>query len=248
MSSQSSFREIIKVRVGSHCHGTNMPESDTDIRSVFIPTKDYFLGLKSCEMLEDKQEGKDIEQWNIGKLIRLCLKGNPTALNVLFVRKVDQYFKDEYGQRIYDIRNEFLSKRTISAIIGYCVSQIHKLTIGRGAKEGKRSEMIEKYGYDVKFVYHAVMLTNIGIELVKTGDYRPYRGVTEQNYLRSIRRGEVPIEDARFQIEENLKTIKTIESICPLPKDPDEEKINLWLTDLLWDYYSKPTTTKEKEA
>ncbi len=232
------MREIIKVRVGSHCHGTNMPESDTDIRSVFIPTKDYFLGLKVCEMIEDKQEGKDIEQWNIGKLIRLCLKGNPTALNVLFVRKVDQLYKDEWGQRLYDIRDEFLSRQTISAIIGYCVSQIHKLIIGRGAKEGKRLVMIEKYGYDVKFCYHAVMLTNIGIELVKTGIYRPYRPGDEQTYLRSIRRGEVPIEDVRHQIEENLKTIKMIESICKLPKHPDEEKMNTFLTNYLWDYYS----------
>lgn len=214
-----------------------MPESDTDIRTIFIPTKDYFLGLKTCEMTEDKQEGKDIENWNIQKLIRLCLKGNPTALNVLFVRKVDCLFKDEWGQRLYDIRDEFLSKRTISAIIGYCVSQIHKATIGRGSKEGKRLVMIEKYGYDVKFFYHAVMLTNIGIELVKDGVYRPYRGVTEQNYLKSIRRGEVPLEDCRHQIEENLKTIKTIESICKLPKDPDEEKLNTFITEYLWDYY-----------
>ena len=232
------MREIIKVRVGSHCHGTNMPNSDTDIRTVFIPTKDYFLGLKTLEMTEEKQDGKDIEHWNIVKLIRLCLKGNPTALNVLFVRKVDQLYKDEWGQRIYDVRNEFLSKRTVSAIIGYCVSQIHKLTIGRGAKEGKRLVMIEKYGYDVKFCYHAVMLTNIGIELVKTGDYRPYRSVNEQDYLRSIRRGEVPLEDARHQIEENLKTIKTIEAICKLPKDPDENKLNEWLTNYLWEYYT----------
>jgi uncharacterized protein len=230
---------IIKVRVGSHCHGTNMPESDTDIRSVFIPTKDYFLGLKRCEQIEEKQDGKDIEHWNIHKLISLCLKGNPAALNVLFVRKVDQLECDEWGLKLYDIRNEFLSRRTISAIIGYCISQIHKLTIGRGAKEGQRGTLIEKYGYDVKFVYHAVMLTNMGIELCKTGDYRPYRGDIEQHYLRSIRRGEIPLEDVRHQIEENLKTIKTIESICPLPTQPNEERMNLFITNFLWDYYQK---------
>lgn len=237
MITNKNFHQIIKVRVGSHCHGTNMPESDTDIRTVFIPTKDYFLGLKTCEMLEEKEDGKDIEHWNVAKLFRLCLKGNPTALNVFFVRNVDKLFTDNWGERLCAIKEEFLSKRTISAIIGYCVSQIHKLTIGRGAKEGKRIVMIEKYGYDVKFSYHAVMLTNIGIELVKTGDYRPYRGVNEQNYLKSIRRGEVPIEDVRHQIEENLKTIKTIEAVCPLPDNPDEEKLNEFLTNYLYDYY-----------
>ena len=97
--------------------------------------------------------------------------------------------------------------------------------------------MIQKYGYDVKFCYHAVMLTNIGIELVKTGIYQPYRSVGEQKYLRQIRVGEVPLEDVRRQIEENLKTIKTIESICNLPKEPDEEKLNRFLTDYLYDYY-----------
>jgi len=231
--------EILRVRVGSHCHGTNMPESDTDIRTVFIPTKDYFLGLKSVEMLEEKEDGKDIEHWNISKLMRLCIKGNPSALNVLFCRKVDKFFIDEeWGQRLLDIKDEFLSKRTITAIVGYCISQIHKLTIGRGAKEGKRAVLIDEKGYDTKFCYHAVMLTNIGIELVKTGLYSPYRKEFEQTYLRRIRLGEVPLDEVRHVIKENLETIKMIESVCKLPKDPDEEKLNKWMTEYLSDYYS----------
>ena len=224
-----------------------MPESDTDIRSVFIPTKDYFLGLKSVEMIEEKQDGKDIEHWSIAKLIRLCIKGNPSALNVLFCRKVDKFFIDEeWGQRILDIKGEFLSKRTVTAIVGYVISQIHKLTIGRGAKEGKRGVMIEKYGYDVKFCYHAVMLTHMGVELVKTGLYSPYRKQEEQKYLRSLRVGEIPIEDVRHVIEENLKTIKTIEAVCPLPDNPDEDKLNEWMTAYLWDYYARPRTEVEE--
>ena len=235
---RDNFRTIIKTRIGSHCHGVNMPDSDTDIRTVFIPTKDYFLGLKTCEMIVEKEEGKDIEHWNIGKLFRLCIKGNPSALNVLFAAKKDQFFSDAWGKDIFSIKDQFLSKRTITAVVGYCKSQIHKLTIGRGAKEGKRIQMIDKYGYDVKFCYHAVMLTNMGIELVKDQGYNVMRKDPEQQYLRKIRVGEIPIEDIRHTIEENLKTIKMLEPSCSLKDKPDEESLNGWITEYLWSYYN----------
>jgi len=237
MNDESKFRTIIKTRVGSHCHGVNMPESDDDIRSVFIPTKDYFLGLKTCEIIQDKVDGNDIEKWNVAKLFRLCIKGNPSALNVLFAVKKDQLYRDEWGQKIFDIRDKFLSKRSVTAIVGYCKSQIHKLNIGRGTKTGKRSTMIEKYGYDVKFCYQAVMLTNMGIEMVKDQGYHPMRKDNEQQYLRAVRRGKIDIEDIRHTIQENLKTIKMLEPSCSLSDRPDEEWLNEWITNYLWSYY-----------
>lgn len=235
------MREIIRTRIGSHCHGTNMPESDTDIRTIFIPPRDYFVGLKTCKMYEEKQDGKDIEHWNVSKLIRLALKGNPSALNVIFANKKDLFYVDEWGQRILDVRDRFLSQRSITSVIGYCTSQLHKLTIGRGSKIGKRSLMIEKYGYDVKFCYHAVMLTNMGIELVRDGRYEPLRKDIEQQYLKKIRRGLIPLEEIRHQIRENLETIKTLEPICPLPKNPDETWANEFMTNFIWDYLTGGT-------
>jgi len=224
---------ILKTRIGSHCHGTQLPTSDQDIRCVVIPPLDYFFGLKHFEMAEEKTDGKDIETWSISKLFRLCTKGNPSSLNILFANSKDQLFSDSWGKEILSFRDAFLSKRIITACVGYCVSQIHKINIGRGGKKGKRAILIAEKGYDTKFAYHALMMTNISIELIETGRFNPLRKNPEVKYLLGIREGKIELEDVRNQIQSNLATIKTIEPISKLPDHPNENLINKFLTDLL---------------
>lgn len=231
------FKTILTSRIGSHCHGINTPESDEDIRSIVIPTIDYFFGTKNFEQKVEKINGNDVEHWNITKFVGLLIKGNPSAMNILCVNKKDILFADEFGQNLLDNKKLFLSQRIIDACIGYVTSQLHKIDLGRGTKEGNRSAMIEKYGYDVKFIANAVMMANIALEVIKTNDYHALRPTEEQKYLRAIRAGEVPLQDARDQIRSKLETIKVIESTCKLPLHPDEEKINDFLTDFLQDYF-----------
>lgn len=230
-----NFRKILSVRIGSYCHGTNIETSDQDIRHIVIPTYDYFLGLK--EYSESKAPEGDIEYWNVKKLVALCAKGNPSALNILFVHNKDILFVDEYGQKLIDFRDNFLSKNTITQIVGYATSQIHKLVIGRGTKEGKRMKMIEEYGYDTKFAMHSVMLTNMAIDLIKNNKYSPLRTPSEQSYLKQIRRGQVGVDSVLNQIQSNLMTIKTIEPISNLKDKPDHDVINMFLANFLWDYF-----------
>jgi len=233
------YNIILKTRIGSHCHNINMPESDQDIRYIFIPTIDYYFSTAlQHDMIQNKTEEKDEEYWSINKLFALCIKGNPSSLNILFAHSKDQLESNDIGKEVLNFRYNFLSRRTVNQCLGYTVSQIHKLEIGRGTKEGKRIEMIEKYGFDVKFAVHCVMLTNIAIELCKTGIYRPYRPNSEAVYLKAIRRGEVPLEDIRKQVKSNIETIEVIKSICPLPEEPDEALINNFLINLLTNYFN----------
>lgn len=62
-------QEILKTRIGSHCHGCNMQDSDSDIRIIVIPPIDYFFGIKEFEQREEKNEekGQEIEYWNVTK-------------------------------------------------------------------------------------------------------------------------------------------------------------------------------------
>ena len=45
---------IYKTIVGSKLYGTFTEDSDTDYIGVFVPDKDYVLGIKRCEQVEDK--------------------------------------------------------------------------------------------------------------------------------------------------------------------------------------------------
>ena len=225
---------ILKVRTGSHCHGTALPTSDEDIRGVCIPDEHYFLGIKTFEQYENKETDTVIYGWQ--KFLHLAIKGNMSIMNIMFVHKKDILFKDEFGDRLLAFRENFLTGKIINAAYGFCKSQIHKMARSHGDC-GNRKELVDKYGYDTKFAYHAVMITNMSIDLLKSGVYQPLRSPSEQKLLLSIRKGEIPHEKVMEILQQNLLTIKTLEIITDLPKEPDGEKISEFSVNFLKDYF-----------
>lgn len=238
-------RLILEVRTGSHCHGTNMPESDEDIRGVAIPGLAWFFGLKSYQQDEDRE--KDVVVYNFKKFMRLAMKGNLSVLNFLFTAKKDRLYVTEWGQRLIDIREEFLSMKVIDCIFGYTSSQLHRMNRGSG-RSGNRSSLIEKYGYDTKFAYHAVMLTNIGIQLLKSGTYCTLRPDDEQKLLKKIRVAGVSYEEAMNMVKHNLEVMHALEGYARLPKEPDLERVSKKMVDILESFfYGKITLTDIRE-
>jgi len=225
---------ILKVRTGSHCHGTAMPTSDVDTRGVCIPDESYFLGLNHFEQYEDKEN--DTVIYGIDKFIKLAVKGNMSIMNILFVHKKDWIFKDEFGDILLENRNLFLSRNIVNATYGFCKSQIHKMARSHGDC-GNRKALVDKYGYDTKFAYHAVMGTSMAIDLLKSGVYLPLRSPSEQVLLLKIRRGEISHEKVMDMIQQNLLTIKTLEIISDLPLKPDLDKISNFKISFLKKYF-----------
>ena len=42
---------IYKIRTGSVMYGTNTETSDEDLGGIFIPEKDYIIGIKRCDQV-----------------------------------------------------------------------------------------------------------------------------------------------------------------------------------------------------
>lgn len=229
---------ILKVKSGSHAHGTNLPTSDEDIRGICIPSKDYFYGIKEFEQYESKKTDKDsdIVIYGIKKYVALACKGNLSALNFLFCRKKEILFVDDFGQALIDNRKMFLSSNVIDCILGYTKSQLHRMKNGSG-RCGTRKDIVDNYGFDTKFAYHAVLITNTAVELLKSGTYHVYRPDMEQKILKNIRTGVYKYEEVMEMIQQNLTVIKTLEPISPLPKTVDRDKINDFLVDLLENFF-----------
>lgn len=225
---------ILKVRTGSHCHGTALPTSDVDTRGVCIPNEHYFLGIKNFEQFEDKENDTVIYGW--AKFIHLAIKGNMSIMNIMFVHKKDIFFKDEFGDRLLAFRENFLSRNIVRAAYGFCKSQIHKMARCHGDC-GNRKELVDKHGFDTKFAYHAVMITNMSIDLLKSGVYVPLRPPSEQKLLLKIRNGEINYEKVTEIIQQNLLTIKTLEIISDLKDTPNLELISDFSVNFLKDYF-----------
>lgn len=228
---------ILKVLSGSYAHGTNLPTSDKDIRGICVPPIDYYFGLKEFEQYESKKESKenDIVIFGFKKYLNLAMKGNLSALNFLFCRKKEILYCDKWGQQLINNRELFLSHNVIDCILGYTKSQLHRMKNGSG-RCGARKDIVDEHGFDTKFAYHAVLITDTAVELLKSGTYHVYRPDKEQKKLKDIRTGKFKYEEVMSMIEQNLTVIKTLEAVSRLPKHPDGNKINAFCVNFLTEY------------
>jgi hypothetical protein len=124
----SRFKLICKCVTGSQLYGTATPESDVDIRGVFIPTEEFYLGfMEKVEQVESHVPDETF--WEITKFFRLCIDNNPNILELLFVplySEYTEYFTKEW-EEIISKRELFLSTKARHTFSGYAVSQLHRI-------------------------------------------------------------------------------------------------------------------------
>jgi len=87
------MKEILRVLVGSRCHGVHRPDSDYDYRSVFVQPTCKMLSLKQKPAQShwniDNNTGIDETGHEIGKFLMMAAKSNPTVLEVFKAPRVD---------------------------------------------------------------------------------------------------------------------------------------------------------------
>ncbi|MEB2774151.1 nucleotidyltransferase domain-containing protein [Algoriphagus sp. D3-2-R+10] len=107
---------------GSHAYGLATPESDVDIKGVFIlPEEDYF-GLNYVEQVNN--ETNDIVYYELRRFVELLSKSNPNILELLYtpddsVRKVHPTFEKLKSMNL-------LSKQCKESFGGYAMTQVRK--------------------------------------------------------------------------------------------------------------------------
>ncbi len=111
---------------GSHLYGLNNEDSDVDTSGVFVCTRDELYGCFGYKpQVSDPRH--DNTWFEIGELIRLLLKSNPTVMESLFVPE-DKVLGSVHPlmQMVLDSREQFLSKQCFHPFFGYAKSQIEK--------------------------------------------------------------------------------------------------------------------------
>lgn len=132
--------KILEVRGGSHLYGTNTPSSDEDFIGIFMPPKEYVLGLKSVKevdfsIIDKDSSGKntadaiDKKLYEFRKFISLALGSNPNIVELLFVPEKSIVYQNNRGRRLLNLRNSFLSQMCVPKFLGYAKSQKHKMII-----------------------------------------------------------------------------------------------------------------------
>lgn len=114
---------IFKALVGSQAQGTSTPESDRDIKGIYMQDVNDLISFGYEEFVEVT---KDESYYEIKRFIELLMVANPNAIEILFspddcVLETSPQFK-----LLYDNRHRFLTKKCYGSFAGYANMQINK--------------------------------------------------------------------------------------------------------------------------
>ena len=237
---------IIVAYRGSIAHGmyieNSNPDSidDIDIMCVCIPSIEYYFGLKNWGSRGTKEfweRDYDVVCYEIKKIVSLLLNCNPNVLSLLYLDE-DMYIrKTPVGQMLIDNRDLFLSKKAYNAFCGYAHAQVKGMTKGMyaGYMGAKRKELVDKIGYDSKAASHVIRLLKMGIEYLKEGTLNVNRDGIDAKELLAIKNGRWKIEDIYQMSDDLFEQADEAYRYSKLPEEPDHEKINKLLVDMIVD-------------
>jgi uncharacterized protein len=241
--------------MGSVAYGVSNDTSDLDIYGFCIPPRDIVFPHLAGEIFGFGNQKKRFEQYqhhhindpslrggkgqeidltiyNIVKYFQLCMENNPNMIDSLFVPVRAIIHITEVGNMVRDQRRIFLHKGAWHKFKGYAYSQLHKMS-GKDPT-GKRKELVDKHGYDIKFGYHVVRLINEVEQILVEGDLDITRN---REQLKSIRRGEWKEEDIRKWFEDKEMELEKLYLQSSLPHSPDEQRIKTLLLECLEHHY-----------
>ena len=113
---------VLECISGSKAYGLDTPESDTDIKGVFVLPKNEFYGLNYIPQVNN--ETNDVVFYELGRFIELLAVNNPNILELLSTPKSEVLFKHPF---LKDIKTEiFLSKLCKDTFGRFALSQIKK--------------------------------------------------------------------------------------------------------------------------
>lgn len=113
---------LLECISGSRAYGLNTPQSDTDIKGVFIlPKKDFYAGKYIPQI---SNPTNDIVFYEIGRFIELLSVNNPNILELLNTPKESILYKHTCVNRI--LSQNILSKLCKNTFGKYAISQIKK--------------------------------------------------------------------------------------------------------------------------
>ncbi len=238
--------------MGSVAYGVSSDTSDMDVYGWCIPPKDEVFPHLRGEIigfgkqkhrfanyqehhLKDEDKGKeyDLNVYNIVDYFQLVMGNNPNMIDSLFTPDNCILHITRIGQMVREKRKIFLHKKCWHTFKGYAYQQVAKM--GKKERESsKRQEMVDTYGYDLKFAYHVVRLLNEVEMIMIEGDLDLQRN---REQLKSIRRGEWTEQQIRDYFTNKEALLEKVYEESKLPYGPDEGKIKQLLLDCLEEHY-----------
>lgn len=171
-----TLNKIFEIKFGSHLYGTSTPNSDLDLKGIYLPTaRDIVLNnvKETISIHRAKAEGErntkddiDIEMFSLDRFLDLLCQGQTVALDMLFAPPETYTFTDpklmHIWQEIKDNRSEFLSSN-VNAFVGYARQQAAKYGIKGSRMDAlkKTLDLLDQLPPNTPLINHHPILTEL---------------------------------------------------------------------------------------
>ncbi|QRY51714.1 nucleotidyltransferase domain-containing protein [Mycolicibacterium septicum] len=233
--------EILRTQVGSGLHGVTIDgHDDRDEMGVCIEPPSCVIGLERFEQYQYRTQPEgarsgpgdlDLVVYSLRKWARLAAQGNPTVLMLLFAPDQEIVIRNEWGERLQANRELFISRECGRRFLGYLKAQKEQM-LGLRSKHTNRPELIETYGFDTKFAYHALRLGIQGIELLSEGSINLPMKAENRLHLRNVRTGYYTKAQVLGEIDCLYEWLDGLTNTVDLPDKPDYGKVDSFLIDM----------------
>lgn len=217
-------RHIFATVVGSRLYGIDRPDSDWDVKGVYLPTALEVMAGTAPDQISWGNGGTGAGKvegvyYSPRRFLRLVAKGNPTLLEVAFTRPTDA--GPGADSLLADARL-LVSRAATAAFVGYAQHQRHLVARSHNAPNpaSVRAPDIDRVGYDAKAAAHCLRIATQLVELHTTGRLTPRLAGRDLDDVRRVRAGEVSYDEAMDLIDTRLREANNLDlpgALHPLP-------------------------------
>lgn len=215
---------------GSKAYGTNVPDSDTDIRGIAVRSAYDILSDTRFDQVMDNPTDTTI--YSLEKVINLLTGCNPNVIEILGLRPQDYLYVNKYGKMLLDNKKLFLSKHAAKTFTGYATAQLKRIE--------NKTNREDRYAERAKLAKHQMHLFRLYLmaeDIFEKEEIVTYRE-KEHDLLMSIRKGDyldqtnMPTYDFSKMVFEEEEKLKKFVAESSLPIHPDGKKIKELLYDI----------------
>lgn len=124
-------RTIYVTLHGSRAYGTNIATSDIDLKGIALPPKEALLGILDNFEQAQFNTPYDCVIYDIRKLFKLAMDCNPNVIEIIFTNTSDHFISTSVADKVFAIKDEFISKKARFTFAGYAHSQIKRIKTHR---------------------------------------------------------------------------------------------------------------------
>ena len=116
---------IFESIVGSRAYGTHRPNSDRDVRGIFVLPRSYYLTIDDPRR-QVSDERNDTTYYTLHRFIQLAVTANPNIIELLFMPDDCVLKSTPVMDRLVANRSLFVTKAAYASHIGYAQAQVRR--------------------------------------------------------------------------------------------------------------------------